>query len=311
MLLAGDRSQAIYGFAGADSESIPKLTERFALAALPLNTSFRCAQAVIIEAQKIVPEIRAASWAVEGSVFTLLPDEDEDGADIPIPVGAIPPVVLCRNNAPLAALAVNCLLHRRPVAILGRADFLPQLLDLHEAAGLANAPIASYPALLEVHCRAKVAKRPSLARLLADKAQTLLAIAAAIRAEQGARAMGSEVAVWLDSLYAESGDALPPHGVLFSTGHKSKGLEWESVAILDRDLCGRFAKADWEKEAERNLLYVMITRAKRDLLYIRSEDIEGMRERGSAPSLNLDLDADEDEEPAPLPALSPDPEIVI
>lgn len=56
------------------------------------------------------------------------------------------------------------------------------------------------------------------------------------------------------------------------TVHKAKGLEWERVFILDRDkyMPSKWAKQEWEKKQERNLLYVAITRAKLDLRYIKS-----------------------------------------
>jgi len=54
------------------------------------------------------------------------------------------------------------------------------------------------------------------------------------------------------------------------TAHKSKGLEWDRVFILDRDkyMPSKFARLDWQKIQENNLIYVAITRAKLELYYI-------------------------------------------
>jgi superfamily I DNA/RNA helicase len=58
-----------------------------------------------------------------------------------------------------------------------------------------------------------------------------------------------------------------------STVHKAKGLEFETVFILDRDkyMPSRYAVQAWQKTQEQNLLYVAVTRAKLRLVYINSE----------------------------------------
>lgn len=51
-IFVGDPKQAIYGFRGADSASMQRLSERFACRQMPLSVSFRCPKAVVLEAQK-------------------------------------------------------------------------------------------------------------------------------------------------------------------------------------------------------------------------------------------------------------------
>lgn len=53
----GEVSQAIYGFRGADAESMQKFKIRFNMNVLPLSTCYRCSQAVVREAQKYVTTI--------------------------------------------------------------------------------------------------------------------------------------------------------------------------------------------------------------------------------------------------------------
>jgi ATP-dependent exoDNAse (exonuclease V) beta subunit len=50
------------------------------------------------------------------------------------------------------------------------------------------------------------------------------------------------------------------------TGHKSKGLEFDTVFILDRDLIRL------DEGQEKNLLYVCQTRAKDSLFYVSSDN---------------------------------------
>jgi len=51
--------------------------------------------------------------------------------------------------------------------------------------------------------------------------------------------------------------------VLLSTIHRAKGLEWPTVFLLDRDRYypNKRASLPWQREQEKNLLYVALTRA--------------------------------------------------
>lgn len=53
----GDKYQAIYGFAGADTHSIENIKHNFILSELPLNVCYRCPEKVIKLAQDIVSDI--------------------------------------------------------------------------------------------------------------------------------------------------------------------------------------------------------------------------------------------------------------
>ncbi len=56
-----------------------------------------------------------------------------------------------------------------------------------------------------------------------------------------------------------------PGAWVLSTIHRAKGLEWDKVFLLDWD-----ASRDTEEE-RRNLLYVALTRAKKELIWIQQE----------------------------------------
>lgn len=55
--------------------------------------------------------------------------------------------------------------------------------------------------------------------------------------------------------------------VVFSTAHKSKGMEWDTVVLMD-DFIPTLVSGmiSGEAQEERNLLYVAVTRAKRKLI---------------------------------------------
>lgn len=57
-IFVGDEKQAIYGFAGADTKSIFKLTQKYDLEQLPLNICYRCPKKVIqLVQQEVLPTI--------------------------------------------------------------------------------------------------------------------------------------------------------------------------------------------------------------------------------------------------------------
>jgi len=66
-------------------------------------------------------------------------------------------------------------------------------------------------------------------------------------------------------------DDIPPSGVVtLSSIHKAKGREWPRVFLLGKSDYQPFHRATkpWEKQQERNLIYVAYTRAERHLIHI-------------------------------------------
>lgn len=57
LIVAGDVSQAIYGFRGADTDSMLRFRDEFQMTVMPLSVSYRCSKAVVREAQKYVTTI--------------------------------------------------------------------------------------------------------------------------------------------------------------------------------------------------------------------------------------------------------------
>src|SRR5947208_1100609 len=61
LVFCGDDKQSLYGFAGADCDSLPRLTEELSrtprgVVTLPLTQTRRSSKAVVREAQKYVPD---------------------------------------------------------------------------------------------------------------------------------------------------------------------------------------------------------------------------------------------------------------
>jgi UvrD-like helicase C-terminal domain len=88
---------------------------------------------------------------------------------------------------------------------------------------------------------------------------------AVVVAEATVRALIAEI----EGLFSDNGDKT--RTVTLSTVHKAKGLEWERVFILRADW--RWARQEWEFQAERNIAYVACTRARRELRYLLPGDV--------------------------------------
>lgn len=149
----GDEKQAIYGFAGADSESLPRLTRElsglnpksysWAKAAheagftsdnpppagwspngsskchvLPLTVTRRCGKAIVVEAKKLVPDFEAHESNCEGKIGNLSFDE---GTPLDYrKVVQSGDAVLCRVTAPLVQECLKFLKAGRKANIQGR-----------------------------------------------------------------------------------------------------------------------------------------------------------------------------------------------
>lgn len=239
----GDPFQAIYAFRGAHSDSMAVLADTFNTHELKLTVSFRCSQAVIREAHWRAPDLQWPEWAREGSVQKLPRWSFSD-----IPDGA---AVLCRNNAPIVALAFAMLKNGRYPELAGN-DIMKGLVKLLQTFGTDRTPAADLHLAIDLW-HEKQKKRSRVQKTLEDRAECLHIIV------EQADDLGGAIA-WARKL-ENSGR------VKLMTGHKSKGMEFDNVFILDEHLIR-------DREQDPNLRYVMQTRSKDRLTYIRSEDRE-------------------------------------
>lgn len=169
--------------------------------------------------------------------------------------------VLCRNTAPLIALAFDFIQRNRGVRVLGR--------DI--GVGLASA--------------VKRLKADDITTLRERLASDLLRELAATASEAKRDAINDRyrtlnlltrhattVPQLLSNIETMFGDE-NPELLTLSTIHKAKGLEWSTVFLLDFHslLPSRWATQPWQLQQEKNLQYVAVTRAKLDLRFIESD----------------------------------------
>lgn len=281
IVVIGDSHQAIYGFRGADSKSLERLRDELGADSLPLSCSYRCPQLVVAEAQKYVPHIESAPSAPMGVVSGLVGQEEL--------LAAVKPgeFVLSRVNRPLVGLAMKLLKQGRRAAVQGR-DIGDGLLTLVKH--LAKGPAAnSMPEFLKklnhyhqtTRTRLLAAKHEEKLEPLQDKVDMLSQLAEDC---PGVPTLQDRIT---DLFTNEPGDA-----VVFSTVHKAKGLEADRVYILKSTFalpipcecghrhkgpicklcgCGEFVPDREKQQEERNIQYVAITRAKRELTWVSGD----------------------------------------
>lgn len=253
----GDPAQAIYGFRGAGKHVIQDVIERFRCTILPLSVCYRCGTAIISEAQKLVPSIEAWEESPVGSVRTLVeyrPETFKPGA-----------AILCRCVAPLVSFAFALLRHDVPCTIVGR-DIGAQIKKLIERMRATN--LEDLKGKLDVWRDRELAvcdKEGSSPEWVYDQYSCVMFFANGL--DEDSRSITSLIAK-VDLMFTETASSSK---VSLSSMHKAKGMEWDTVFILDRELCpSKWAKLPWQQEQEKNLQYVATTRPKLELFYIKS-----------------------------------------
>lgn len=265
LIACGDPNQAIYGFAGAACNSMGMLAEHFELESKPLSICYRCGQNIVKHAQKLVPQIEYWDQSPAGVVRTTLPnnlaDELTDGC-----------VVVCRTNAPLVSLCFKLIKQGIRAKIKGR-DVGDQLIQIcKQLAQMATFEISLFPMLLDRWAdkeRHKIIQRggkrvATLVGYVNEKTSCLMSFYDNIEPAGIAELINGIKALFTD-------DTIP--GVTLMSGHKSKGLEFHNVFVIEPSKIPLVWSGQTEDQfkQEVNLDYVVRTRAQSVLTYVEEE----------------------------------------
>lgn len=254
LITVGDPRQAIYGFAGADSESYDKLSKINGQAIrLPLSVSYRCPISVVKEAQKIVPEILYAPDAPDGIV--------KDGSLTEINYGDW---ILCRNLKPLVQTYMWLLKNKIKSKIRGK-EIGEGILGLINKTGTKT--MSGLFSMLEkerdsllLRLEKRGVRKPSLhpkMEILQQKIEVIEYLSEEVNSVLELKNLISNI--FSDDI----------KGILLSTIHKAKGLENDRIFFLLPELIpSKYATQPWQYEQEENLKYVAITRSKNELIYV-------------------------------------------
>lgn len=307
-LFVGDPRQAIYAFAGADRRSLERIREHTGATALPLSVSYRCPTRHVTLARRFAPEMEPGPRAVRGRVGFL-------------PEAALAKVarpgdlVLSRVNAPLVGAALSLASAGVSARVLGE-EIATEALDLARRVFGGGAELPSgAAAAVELHEREEALRleqeliaSPRLPWHLARSSDSHRALALLLRAAEEHRARGAQALAALlrpprvtfadleESAIRLLAQADVAAGVLLSTIHKAKGREAERVFLLRPEELGVAGHDQDDEVAEANVLFVALTRAKREYVFLErssgavAERLRGRSRRPPAPGLERSWD---------------------
>lgn len=230
-VFVGDRYQSIYGFRGAQVDSIPQIIQEFECVCLPLSISYRCPEAIVKRAQMIVPHIE---FLKEGGEVIWEKQQPKEGD-----------LVLCRCTAPLVKECLNSIRRGVKAHVVGQEQDLQRAWDEVKDHG-----INEYRSIVQEKYKGS---------RLAEWMDTLDVLEALSEYDPNVEnaissVFGHTLGITFMTIHRSKG--LEADNVFI--------LEPE---LLPHPM----ARSSWERQQENNLHYVAITRALKKLCYMVNE----------------------------------------
>lgn len=256
IVAVGDPAQAIYGFRGADSDSLDLIAREFNCVRLPLSISYRCPQSVVNYARQWVQHIEPAPNAPMGTVQHL-------GLEWKPEIFQPNDLVVCRTTKPVISLAYRLLKKRVPVRIMGKeiGQGLKNLINKMRAMDLHQLEKKLVEWGVREVEKATAKMEDAKAEAVQDKVDAICCLIDGL--DEGSTIF--DLMTTIDKLFSEG-----VNQTVLSTIHKAKGLEANRVFWLNSDDCPpRWVRGAWQLKQEENLCYVAVTRAKVELYTIQ------------------------------------------
>ena len=265
----GDEFQCINAFAGADQDAFKKMQKEPNTIILDLPITYRCPKKIVEFVRGTTGvEIEAADNAIDGDIKLDVNPYEPKNNDM----------VLCRNTAHLVKLYMKYNRINKKSYLKGRniGEMFKTMLWQVDNNYLSRDMMTDgvFPRLYE-RLFEMINKEISITGMEYEDVVNTRSVMDYIDSIKALEVL-SEGLTWRDDLISKIETIFTDNdkdGVCLSTIHKAKGLEADNVFILCPSLMpSKYAKKEWEKVAEENLIYVAITRAKKTLNYI-SEDL--------------------------------------
>ncbi len=282
---------SIYAFAGADFDSIHRITQRLEAEPLPLRICYRCGSAIVDIANQLCAEdeklISAGLHTGKVEVIAAA-----DYIERLVPGRA---AVIGRTTKRLVQGCLKVLQTGRKAKVLGKnlgvsiAAVVTRIGAMRARRGVPalNPDLSNFLELLSEHKTLETKslkesrQHPEMAIAeLEDKVETCKAFFTAYVGkcyDPGLRVPDDPVCAfnksakdfktYIRGLFSD--DENSKDFILFMTAHRSKGGEWEDVFIIGTDEFPHpRAKSDRQHQQEQNLMYVAVTRAIENLYFV-------------------------------------------
>jgi len=263
-IAVGDKNQAIYAFIGANRGVFEQFEKAPRTQVLPLSVSYRCAKAIVRAANKVFGGMEPFENNEEGIVRTGKVSEAEDGD-----------FIICRNNLPLIMVYFDLAKEGKKVSILGRdlQQGLEQILGVIKGypnrqdaiTYLTQDKLDSIKKKYPTHPNPKT--HPSFRNLM-EKINIVEYLYSSCDEDLDI------VEKTIGNMFSDNQEG----GISMMTGHKSKGLEADKVFFLFPELVpSPYAETPIELNQEECLKYVIVTRAKRELVFVQMSPVDQFR----------------------------------
>ena len=268
-IAVGDPKQQINVWCGATQAAIDNYISRPNTKQLTLPISYRCPRLIVNKARQYSEYIEAKPDAINGVIREDVSLYDAKGGDM----------ILCRVISKLVEAYLNLLKGNKKAYLKGNDAVKETYLALIDSVDATRIDVSCatntgliaqlYKTYFDLKYRyidemnideSDVMYRPDLVNLY-DNIEALKILSDGISTVDELREKVKTI------FNGDENDA-----IILSTIHKAKGLEANNIFILCPSLMtNKLAKKQWEKDAEANLNYVAITRAKQTLNYIKEE----------------------------------------
>lgn len=253
LVFVGDENQAINAWQGGDPLSISKIKKECD-GVLPLNLSFRLRpnHAEFANGLRPTAKIRTIPGKADGVFETL---EEDRMWDIIHGSRENNPLIVCRYNAPLAKLALASLRKDIPVRTLGTRIYDGLVYTVRNRKATSMSDLHKKLEIYEETCMK--AGNESAKSVTRDKFNTIRHLLTACKSPDD-----------FEPLVKQMLKASGKKSIRLSTVHKAKGLESETVFILNPPVNNTRVENPLDQEQEMNCSFVAHTRSKNEQYYI-------------------------------------------
>lgn len=253
-MFVGDRKQSIMGFAYSDTQSFVHILEAFNAELYPLTTCYRC-PTTHIDAAALYAEMQPRDGAPEGEIIS------GKGSDFVIKEAQPGDLIIGRYTAPLVSLCLRFISNRIAAKVRGK-DIGRGLASLARNV-VGNANYEDFEMLYDNYLREqqRILKRKANAETAIERFMERAESLYILWAGSGCKTL-PELLQYIDSIFSDDTAV-----IVLSTIHRAKGLEADRVYIYGAESLPAYRPyhTEEQKQQERNLHYVALTRAKKKM----------------------------------------------